>query len=60
MWDLIVSVPDHCLSFYFAYFWFGSGFQTHFILMKQTLTKSVWDLVIAFSHLPMESDDPLK
>ena len=20
MWDLIVSVPDHCLSFYFSYF----------------------------------------
>ena len=20
MWDLIVSVPDHCLSFYFAMF----------------------------------------
>ena len=20
MWDLIVSVPDHCLSFYFAHF----------------------------------------
>ena len=20
MWDLIVSVPDHCLSFYFTYF----------------------------------------
>ena len=19
MWDVIVSVPDHCLSFYFAY-----------------------------------------
>ena len=19
MWDLIVSVPDHCLSFYFAF-----------------------------------------
>ena len=19
MWDLIVSVPDHCLSFYFIY-----------------------------------------
>ena len=19
MWDLIVSVPDHCLSFYFTY-----------------------------------------
>ena len=39
---------------------FGSGFQTHFILMKQTLTKSVWDLVLVFSHLPMESDDPFK
>ena len=22
MWDLIVSVPDHCLSFYFAYTYF--------------------------------------
>ena len=21
MWDLIVSVPDHCLSFYFAAKW---------------------------------------
>ena len=20
MWDLLVSVPDHCLSFYFLYF----------------------------------------
>ena len=20
MWDLIVSVPDHCLSFYFPYY----------------------------------------
>ena len=20
MWDMIVSVPDHCLSFYFAVF----------------------------------------
>ena len=22
MWDLIVSVPDHCLSFYFQYILF--------------------------------------
>ena len=21
MWDLIVSVPDHCLSFYFNMLW---------------------------------------
>ena len=23
MWDLIVSVPDHCLSFYFTHLSFG-------------------------------------
>ena len=22
MWDLIVSVPDHCLSFHFSHFFF--------------------------------------
>ena len=27
MWDLIVSVPDHCLSFYFKY-------QTHSLLIN--------------------------
>ena len=25
MWDLIVSVPDHCLSFYYGYFRFTSA-----------------------------------
>ena len=25
MWDLIVSVPDHCLSFYFALRWTFNG-----------------------------------
>ena len=24
MWDLIVSVPDHCLSFFFFFFFFCS------------------------------------
>ena len=28
--------------------------------MTQTLTKSFWNLVLVFSHLPMESDDPFK
>ena len=28
MWDLIVSVPDHCLSFYFAMSRFLSGLVT--------------------------------
>ena len=26
MWDLIVSVPDHCLSFYFPYFRFKAKY----------------------------------
>ena len=39
---------------------FGSGFQTHFILMKQTLTKPFWNLVLVFSRISMESDDPFK
>ena len=43
---------------WFAYF--GSGFQTHFKLMKQTLTKSFWDIVLVFSYLPMESEYPFK
>ena len=32
MWDLIVSVPDHCLSFYFITFlWISSPFSFFFI-----------------------------
>ena len=31
MWDLIVSVPDHCLSFYFVRF-----FSDHFKPQIQT------------------------
>ena len=29
MWDLIVSVPDHCLSFYFV----------HLVISAESLTK---------------------
>ena len=39
---------------------FGSGFQTYFILMKQTFIKSNWDLVLVFPHLLLESDDLFK
>ena len=28
--------------------------------MTQTLTKSFWNLVLVFSHLPMESADPIQ
>ena len=27
MWDLIVSVPDHCLSFYFSYVCIPNSFR---------------------------------
>ena len=30
MWDLIVSVPDHCLSFYFSFQW---NFIRHVVIM---------------------------
>ena len=29
MWDLIVSVPDHCLSFYFGHFYLVSCTRIH-------------------------------
>ena len=28
MWDLIVSVPDHCLSFYFIPYFISSTLST--------------------------------
>ena len=31
MWDLIVSVPDHCLSFYFTIIW-----NFPFLIFNQT------------------------
>ena len=29
MWDLIVSVPDHCISFYFNYFNYVVPFERY-------------------------------
>ena len=31
MWDLIVSVPDHCLSFYFARYHLYRSALLHFL-----------------------------
>ena len=28
MWNLIVSVPDHCLSFYFTYHYIQDSFDS--------------------------------
>ena len=54
MWDLIVSVPDHCLSFYFekafdtlswpfihkvlTFFNFGPSINRHFVLIKVVIS----------------------
>ena len=37
IWDLIVSVPDHCLSFYFdiTYMYVLPEFQLHDRIIKQ-------------------------
>ena len=36
MWDLIISVPDHCLSFFFCNILYASmGFDSGYILHKR-------------------------
>ena len=39
MWDLIIVIPDHCLSIYFSYFFFCIG-----ILVTPELKKNPIDL----------------
>ena len=46
MWDLIVSVPDHCLSFYFSIF--NNFFVYSPICMKFVLNRLVLE-VLSFS-----------
>ena len=45
MWDLIVSVPDHCFSFYFTYlgctFWFIQKFTLAFFLSSCLESKTL-------------------
>ena len=43
MWDLTVSVPDHCLSFYFDDFW---------ILFKIALWTSAGKKLVMFYCMP--------
>ena len=40
MWDLIVSVPDHCLSFYFVGDPLGLQIQNVFIQPRQSVIVS--------------------
>ena len=48
MWDLIVSIPDNCLSFYFAYLVvvFSSG--ESFIPNTKTLSGKALKLCICY------------
>ena len=46
MWDLIVSVPDHCLSFYFKA-----------IICKKSVQKKILQSVIV--HLTSRADNAL-
>ena len=46
MWDLIVSVPDHCLSFYFEPVYCSFLFSFFFY------TKSVTEIIEAASAAP--------
>ena len=49
MWDLIVSVPDHCLSFYF--------FLDQLNDLSQRNPKQYWQLVKEFKELENQSSN---
>ena len=45
MWDLIVSVPDHCLSFYFLFIWLI--LMCSFARFPYIVSFILWFLIIA-------------
>ena len=50
MWDLIVSVPDHCLSFYLEIYLLASfRFRLHF--NKNTMKSFMFFLLCIFSYV---------
>ena len=44
IWDLIVSVPDHCFFFFFFFFFFFYIFESFFTIEK------IWDRLPFFSQ----------
>ena len=44
MWDLIVSVPDHCLSFYFVTAFSNSHFSSLHVLSTYSLISTDTDV----------------
>ena len=59
MWDLIASVPDHCLSFYFSYFRKGCGHREENAVYKQTvfLQTSIPFTMLTMMHAKRYTDD---
>ena len=57
MWDLIVSVPDHCLSFYFLYIATKEGWTWHLFDFPQILIYDVFCRVYKRykTHLPLKT-----
>ena len=53
MWDLIVSVPDHCLSFYFSLYDFGMN-EEHFKLINEFLNVLVNKAFLTENHKFLE------
>ena len=42
MWDLIVSVPDHCLSFYFSSLTESAVFKIWMLYFQRITLKIIW------------------
>ena len=57
IWDLIVSVPDHCLSFYFAFGIKGCSSKTCFISdIFRLLCIALWHYVREHTIYAVYSD----
>ena len=62
MWDLIVSVPDHCLSFYFAQ-WIVSGISLLFkfkgcsALSNEKQMGYIWEYFSQYSAINSKVND---
>ena len=52
IWDLIVSVPDHCLSFYFEVEQFRPSFQTALFILFAASAFLKLSSIYVFSYFP--------
>ena len=60
MWDLIVSVPDHCLSFYFTRRCFHDGYVLGptpiFVWTSENVSSIFWVvlMILCFSYIKIK------